>query len=140
MAFEPAIHAMLTEPPLMSPDPIMHEPRPVAVYPEQIAQTKGPPALTYFRVSTESFDPVSGVNPQRRARLQVDVWQTTFKDTRELADMVRQRLNGYWAAPGVRPCITGIRHIDDNNIPQGEQGATPIHHIAQDYHVWWEED
>lgn len=78
------------------------------IHPSKLVQSEPFPAITYLRVSTPRIRSHSGPSGLAHARVQINCWAETWTGARDLADLVRMRLDGWkGVAGGVR--IGGIQ-------------------------------
>lgn len=82
------------------------------------------PAITYSRVSTESFNALDGWGGKDLVRTQVDSWAATYDEARRVAAEVRQRMQD-----------AGFKGLMVNDFDDFEPD-TERYRVSADYMVW----
>ena len=104
------------------------------IRPNRLPQGLTFPAVTYHRVSTPHDHNLDGGSGWVRIRLQVDVWDNTYKGVEDVAEALRGVLQGYQGSMG-STYINGI--LLDNEVDMSEapkDGSDKwVHHRAMDF-------
>jgi hypothetical protein len=102
------------------------------IYPEALPQKPTYPALTYQLVSAVRVEDLSGPAGKCRRRISINCWAATEIAAYQLADAVRQSLNGFhgWMAD---TRIQSTRLDNEWSFPESEAGVTGIYRVTQDY-------
>ena len=65
------------------------------IHPLVLPQNTTLPAVTYQRISGPRVRSLSGPGGKARARIQIDVWDSTYLSAKDVATQIRQALDGY---------------------------------------------
>lgn len=105
------------------------------MYPRKLPQGPTLPALVYQRIDTRREHDMAGPDGLPRPRLQVTAWAANVAAAWDLANAVRERLDGYrgaWGDVTVGSCLcVGERDLDDPDA--GRVG------VIQDYLIQFAE-
>jgi Protein of unknown function (DUF3168) len=103
------------------------------VFPNIVPQGSAFPAISYNQVSgVREYDINDGPTGRAMPRITINSWATRYLDVRNLAEAVRQRLNGFRGVMG----STRVGRITlDNEFDtfEEEAGQSGIHRVVQDY-------
>lgn len=93
------------------------------------------PAVTYFRVSSNPVESMTGSSALSFARFQLDSWAKTYTEAKNLAEQVRLCLQGY---KGTIAGITffGVNFIGDRDLFDDE---AEIYRVSADYWIHYNE-
>jgi hypothetical protein len=99
------------------------------------------PALTYIRLSGDTWHHYQGVVPCRLARMQITANASTYSQAKVLAEAVNAAIDGYTGT--VSGCEIGNCWLDNQfDQPQPPAGGkeTPIHQVSLDFEFLYEEE
>ena len=105
------------------------------VYPIRLPQAPGMPAVTYFKVSGLRHYGTAGPEGLSRPRIQIDCWARTYAAALSVAELVRQRLEGYSGAMG-SATIQGVFFENEQEFFEAEP---ELYRVSRDYMVFFEE-
>lgn len=108
------------------------------MYPVKLPQDPTMPAISYFRVSGIRHKSYGGPSGLAGPRIQIDAWAgepSGYKTAKELADLIRKRLDGFSGLLGTDR-IWGAFLENDTDMYEDE---TKLHRVSQDYFVWYKE-
>jgi len=93
------------------------------------------PAVTYFRVSSNPVESMTGSTALSFARFQLDSWAKTYLESKNLAEQVRLCLQGY---KGTIAGITffGVNFIGDRDLFDDD---AEIYRVSADYWIHYNE-
>lgn len=89
------------------------------------------PAVTYLRISSVTEYSHSGDSNLQHARWQINCWAGTYTESFNVAQQVKNVLNG-WAGPHGQPAFQD--GVVDRSDPE-----TGFYHIVVDAMIWWKE-
>jgi len=95
------------------------------------------PCVTCFRVDTQVIQGATGRTNTERARFQLDVWASNQRTARQIADMIKQSLDGWSSesSPATSQFfLEGEQCIQEEAVEDDEK---PEQRITQDYCVWY---
>lgn len=126
-------------------DPDVQEIAGSRIYPVELPQGAGLPALTYYRTGQQGMRSLAGLSGLSRARLTIDCWATSYSDAKGLAAAIR----GTWANPkldGYRGQLAGVfvqtclctNEMDLIERPvHGDEAG--VKHVALDFDIVFED-
>jgi hypothetical protein len=101
------------------------------IYPQMLAQNTAYPEITYSQVSGVREYSMCGPVGRARPRVSIHSWSPNYGQARDLADAVRERLNGYAG-------MMGSTEVDavklDNEFDDMEPEAS-VRRVIQDYFI-----
>lgn len=103
------------------------------IYPDTLPQNPTFPAITFSQVSRVGVDGLEGSCGKARRRVQVDCWATTRKGSWQLADAVRQTLNGFHTGTFADSVIGSVRLDNETGLFDEESKITGTYRVIQDY-------
>lgn len=104
------------------------------VYPLKLPQDTAYPAVTYQKISDLTEPNLADVSRIKRVRMQVDTWADTALKSWELADLVRDQLDGF---KGVVDGIQMTASLIDSESDLFED-AIEKYRVTTDYElVYW---
>jgi hypothetical protein len=106
------------------------------VYPLRLPQGSAMPAIVSTRVSGQPLYADDGEVGLQSARVQVDVWATTYTQAKDLAQLVRARLSAF---SGVHDGVNISYIMLDEERDLSESGANASEYrmrVAMDFIVW----
>ena len=109
------------------------------VYGMMIPQSATLPCITTQRVSTSrisTMDSSGATGDLTSPRFQIDVWATTQKSAKEIADLVRAGLNGHTGTTGTG--VT-IRAALANEESPSYDPEIKLYRVRSEYLIWIEE-
>jgi hypothetical protein len=84
--------------------------------------------IVFRRISTKRYRSMSGTIPSlERVRFQIDIFNSTKKGAREMAELIKDSLDGNHTS-----FKTAVL-LNDLDIPEIEVG---IHHSSLDFYIW----
>ena len=110
--------------------------------PMRLVQNPTYPSVTYQRIDAQRVKSTEGPSCLADARVQFDVWATTWNEARQIADAIRVKLDGFVGtataqfSPTEAFKIQGIFIRSERDLYDGE---TELYRISQDYDVWYTE-
>lgn len=103
------------------------------VFPNIVPQGSTFPALSYNQVSgVRLYDINDGPTGRAMPRITINSWAERYLAVRQLADAVRQRLNGFRGVTG-STFISRITLDNEFDTFEEEAGQSGIHRVVQDY-------
>lgn len=113
------------------------------VFPVRLPQGETRASIVLTRISGFSGVTSSGREGVSRPRIQVDCWALTADAASSLADLVKQRIDGFRGAmqwdensPGNEITVQGIFFDNERDV---YDDVTKLHGLSRDYLVWFEE-
>lgn len=103
------------------------------VYPDTLPQSPTFPAITFNQVSRVGVDGLEGSCGKARRRVQINCWATTKKGAWQLADAVRQTLNGFHTGTFADSIIGSVRLDNEVDIFDEESKIAGTYRVVQDY-------
>lgn len=107
------------------------------LYPNIIPQGAPNPAMTYQQISGPRQHDMQGAVGFAKARYQINCWAETYAKAKELAEVVRQVLDGY-SSQGV---IKVIHLANEGDLPKTSPGLDQLTRYGKrlDFFVWFTE-
>ena len=110
------------------------------IYPVLAPSSADLPFITYRRVGIEREATFTGVMGVPRVTVEMACLATTYEAARELADAVRQVLDGYSGTAD----NTEVKHVHlenelDDFVQLTGSDLPPVYQVTQTYDVWWQE-
>jgi hypothetical protein len=110
------------------------------IYPVLAPSSSALPFITYRRVGIQREQTLSAPMGVPRVTVEMGCLATTYEAARELADAVRQVLDGY----GGTADNTEVKqvHLDnelDDFVQLTGSDLPPVYQVTQTYDVWWQE-
>jgi Protein of unknown function (DUF3168) len=103
------------------------------VFPNIVPQGSNFPAISYNQVSgVRLYDINDGPSGRAMPRITINSWAIRYLDVRNLADAVRQRLNGFRGMMGSTQ-VGRITLDNEFDTYEEEAGLSGIHRVVQDY-------
>lgn len=109
------------------------------IYPIKIPQGVAAASLVYTKVSARPDHHMSGASGLARPRLQLDAWAPTADAALWLADLVRERLDGYsgtMGSGGAAVTVQGVFFADER---EDFDDAANLFRMSRDYFINYEE-
>lgn len=115
------------------------------IYPLELPQGAGIPAVTYYRVSQQAVRSLGGLAGLSKARLAFDCWATSYSDAKALATDIRGTVNNP-GLDGYRGELAGVfvQSCQCNN--EMDLIEKPVHgdesgvkHTALDFEIVYED-
>jgi hypothetical protein len=105
------------------------------VYPVVLPQGERGPSIVYTRVSGAGDHHMQGASGLARVRMQIDVWASTPDLAAPLANLVKERIDGYRGPMGAVP-VQGVFFADER---EDYQPDIDMHRMSRDYLIWYDE-
>ena len=114
------------------------------IYPVFVPNDQSLPAITYQEVSGVRDNVMAGASGLVQARFQINCWTKTYREARELADLVRTALspdNDSYPKTVEGTNIQGIMLLNENDVPtiHGDNEELSGHGKMLDFSVWFKE-
>lgn len=113
------------------------------IFPIKLPQAERRASIVYTRISGQGDHHMEGASGLARARLQIDCWSVDPDAAARLADLVKERIDGFrgsieWddASPGNAVDVQGIFFDSEREDYDDEVG---MYRVSRDYFVWFEE-
>jgi len=108
-------------------------------YPQELPQQPTYPAYTYRRVSTQRYMAHDGPGDLGKPRFQFDCYGASYGQAKQLANAIRQDLNGFNGLLGgqVQANIHFLNEIDDF---ASEATRSGVHRVAVDFLIIHKEE
>jgi hypothetical protein len=113
------------------------------VYPLRLPQGQLLPSVVYQRVSGQGVHHNQGPSVLTRPRLQIDCWAADPDAAAALADLVKERLDGFRGpmpfgadSPPATVTVQGIFFEDERDLFDAD---AQLYRVSRDYWVWFEE-
>lgn len=107
------------------------------IYPLKLPQRPTVPAVTYQRISGERMHSMSGATGLAGPRIQFDCWDTTYLSSKNLADLLRKRIDGF-AGTVDSEVIEGI-FMDTEREFFEDGDLLKLYRISMDFFVFYTE-
>ncbi len=111
------------------------------VHPATTTQTLTRPNVVYQRIGTERVFTRDGPTNKSVAYVQVGCWADTYTAAKQLANVVREALNGYRGTAGTM-VVDYINLEDEDDFltpPMPGGGSSGVYGVRQDYKVHFTE-
>lgn len=92
-----------------------------------------PPMITYQRIASTTSRTMEGLAGPHRPRIQIDCWATSYVTAKQMAEAVRQSLEGWRQAAGANEAIRGTFLDGDRDLYEPD---TKLHRVSSDFFVW----
>ena len=111
------------------------------VYPVIAPATADLPFVTFRRSGIQREHTLSGPMGMPVVQMTVDMYATTYEGVRELADRVRQALDGYGTATAESVIVNNVSldNEADGFVQLAGGEMPPVYSVTQTYSVMWVE-
>jgi hypothetical protein len=114
------------------------------VFPVTFDQGKKDPSIVYTRISGQGDHTMQGASLIARPRYQIDAYATTPGAATDLANLIKERLDGYQGAmpygsssPQDEIDVMGVFFVDEREGYESEAG---MYRVSRDYFIWHREE
>lgn len=97
------------------------------------------PSILVFRVSTVPVYDMNGASGLAQARFEVVCMDSSFKQARDLSDLVRQRLAGFRGTMGSTTVDSVMLEDDADFLNMRNNAKATFYAVSQDYDVHYRE-
>jgi Protein of unknown function (DUF3168) len=105
------------------------------VFPVVLPQGERGASIVCTRVSGMGDHTTLGPSGLARPRMQIDAWAATPDEAAALANLVKDRVDGYRGLMGTVP-VQGVFFADER---EDYQSDIDMHRMSRDYIIWYEE-
>lgn len=110
------------------------------VYPLLAPKTVSLPLVTYRRSNITREHTLSSPMGTPTVSVEVSCYAATYEDAREVADVVRRRLDGYGATvDNVEVKNVSLESEADDFVQLAGNDLPPVYQVTQTYNVLWQE-
>lgn len=112
------------------------------IFPLKLPQGVREPSVVYSRITGFGDHHMAGASGLTRPRFQVDAWAESVDAATRLADLVKDRLDGYrgpMTVPGSPPETVAVQGVFFETERESYDGDAELYRISRDYLIWWEE-
>jgi hypothetical protein len=113
------------------------------IYPVRLPQNQRSPSIVYNRISAVGDHHMEGPSGLAQTRIQIDAWATTQDAAVELADLVKERLDGASgeilfgsASPSESLTLQGAFFDSER---EDYDDAAELYRVSRDFIVWYAE-
>jgi hypothetical protein len=97
------------------------------------------PCILIFRESTEDINDMDGASGLIQARFEVVSMATSYKQARDLAKLVKDRIHGFRGTMGTTTIDSVLRSNDADFLNMKNNAKTAFYAIPQEYQVHYRE-
>ena len=113
------------------------------VYPIRLPQGQISPSIIYTRISGFGDNHMLGPSGLSRPRLQVDCWAQSADTASTLANLVKERIDGFrgtwlWGEDSPEEGIA-VQGVFFENEREDYDDAVQLYRVSRDYFVWYSE-
>lgn len=105
------------------------------VYPLKIPQGIDQTSIVYTRVSGISGHHMGGRDGLARARIQLDCWSKSADASSSLANLVKDRLDGYCGVMGTGPAALDVQGIFFSDERESFDDTVKMYNTGRDYFI-----
>lgn len=105
------------------------------VYPVVLPQGQRLASIVYNRISGEGFHHMQGASRLAKLRMQIDAYAPQADDASALADLIKERIDGYRGAMG-SVTVQGVFYDTERDDYQPD---VDLHRASRDYLIVYEE-
>lgn len=113
------------------------------VYPVQLPQGQTQPSIVYQRVTGQGDHHMQGASGLSRPRLQIDCWAQDADTAATLADLVKERIDGFRGelhyGESSPSDVVAVQGVFFDNEADDYDPAAELYRTRGDYFVWFEE-
>lgn len=113
------------------------------IYPIKLPQGQVQPSIVFMRVSGLGDHHMQGPSGLARSRIQIDCWAQSAQTAVELANLVKERIDGFrgsmeWDddSPGNAVVVQGIFFESER---EDYDDAVKLYRVSRDFFVWYAE-
>ena len=96
-------------------------------------------SIVYNRISGLGGHTMAGPMPITRPRYQLDAYASTPGEANTLADMIKQRLDGYSGFMGTGPQTIKVNGVFYDGEHDEYDPDAKMHRVRRDYFIWFED-
>lgn len=105
------------------------------VFPLKIPQSVDQTSIVYTRVSGLSGHHMAGRDGLARARIQVDCWSKSADASSSLANLVKDRLDGYRGVMGAGPTAVDVQGLFFSDERESFDDTVKMYNTGRDYSI-----
>jgi len=109
------------------------------VYPIKIPQGVKVASIVYFRVSGPGDYSMDGPSGLARHRLQLDSWAPTADAATALANLVKDRIDGYSGVMGSGGAAVNVQGVFQTDLREDYDDDVELHRCGRDFMFAYEE-
>lgn len=110
------------------------------VYPVLAPATAALPFVTWRRAGVQREQTLGSPMGTPRVSVEYSIYGTTYENARQIADAMRQVLDGYGGTSGTTTVRqTSLENEVDDFVQLAGADLPPVYQITQTYDVWWQE-
>lgn len=111
------------------------------IYPVLAPASAQMPLVTWRRSGIQRQQTLSRPMGMPRVTVEFSIYGVTYENAREIADAMRQVLDGYGGAEGTTTVNqTSLENESDDFVTLAGADLPPVYQITQSYDVWWQEN
>lgn len=105
------------------------------IFPLKMPQSVDQPSIVYTRVSGLSGHHMAGRDGLARTRIQVDCWSKSADASSALANLVKDRLDGYRGVMGSGPLAVDVQGVFFSDERESFDDAVKMYNTGRDYFI-----
>lgn len=111
------------------------------VFPIKLPQGIVAPSIVYTRITGYGDNKMDGATGLSRPRMQIDAWAQNADDAASLANVVKDRLDGYRGpmSYGSPPTVIYVQGVFYDMERDGYDEDAQLYFTSRDYFLWTEE-
>ncbi|MFZ5736312.1 MAG: tail completion protein gp17 [Pseudomonadota bacterium] len=109
------------------------------IYPLKLPQGVTGDSIVYTRVSAISGHSMAGRDGLARVRMQIDAWATTGDAAASLANLIKDRIDGYKGTMGAGDAAVMVGGVFFDGERDDHDDAAKLYRTSRDYRIWHDE-
>lgn len=105
------------------------------IFPVRLPQGERGVSIVYSRISGFGDQHMAGPSGLSRPRFQIDAWAANQDDAATLANLIKDRIDGYRGLMDTVP-VQGVFFVDER---EDYQQDIDMHRMSRDYLIWYAE-
>lgn len=105
------------------------------IYPLKIPQGIDKASIVYTRVSGVSGHHMTGRDGLARTRIQIDCWSKSADESAALANLVKDRLDGYSGMMGIGPAAVNVQGLFFSDERESFDDTVKMYNTGRDYFI-----
>lgn len=105
------------------------------IYPGILPQGEKQPSIVYNRITGQGDNTMDGPSGLSRPRFQIDAWAASADEAAELANLVKEHIDGYRGLMG-DVVVQGVFFDSERDDYQAD---IKMFRVSRDYLIWYEE-